>query len=196
MTTSLRLRPATKNDATELAQLIDIAGEGFGSFLWSQAAGPGETPLDVGRRRALREDGGFSYRNATVAQTENKIAALLLGYRLADPYEIGDIGGLPPMVRPLLELEAEAPGSWYVNALAVFPEFRGGGIGTMLLARAEEFARDTGAPRLSIIVADQNKGAKRLYQRTGYRTVARRALVPFPGFVHSGDWVLMTKPVP
>jgi ribosomal protein S18 acetylase RimI-like enzyme len=195
MATALRLRAATKNDATELAQLIDIAGDGFGSFLWAQAAGPGESPVDVGRRRALRDDGGFSYRNAIVAETEDRIAALLLGYRLPEPYDFGDIDALPPMVRPLLELEAQAPGSWYVNALAVFPEFRGRGIGTTLLARAEELARDTRAPALSIVVADQNEGAKRLYLRTGYHAVARRPVVPFPGFVHSGDWLLMTKPV-
>jgi ribosomal protein S18 acetylase RimI-like enzyme len=194
MSKPLRLRTATKEDATELAQLIDIAGEGFGSFLWSQAAGPGESALDVGRRRALREDGGFSYRNAVVGEIDGRVAALLLGYRLAEPYELPDFASLPPMVQPLLELEAKAPGSWYVNALAVFPEFRGCGIGTTLLARAEELARETRAARLSIIVADQNEGAKRLYERTGYRAVARRTVVPFPGFAHSGDWVLMTKP--
>jgi hypothetical protein len=29
----------------------------------------------------------------------------------------------------------------------------------------------------------------------GYRAVARRPLIPFPGLGHTGDWVLMTKPV-
>jgi hypothetical protein len=61
------LRPARKEDARALAQLIDIAGEGFGTYLWSQAAGPGESALDVGMRRAQRDEGGFSYRNAIVA---------------------------------------------------------------------------------------------------------------------------------
>jgi ribosomal protein S18 acetylase RimI-like enzyme len=192
---ALRLRPATRDDGTALAQLIDMAGEGFGSYLWSQAAGAGETALDVGRRRAQREDGGFSYRNATLAELDGRVAGLLLGYRLADPYEAGDLDALPKTVRPLIELEAEAPGSWYVNALAAFPEFRGRGIGTRLLAAAEELARATRAPALSLIVADQNEGAKRLYLRSGYRAAARRPVVPFPGFAHTGDWVLMTKPL-
>ena len=30
----------------------------------------------------------------------------------------------PPIVQPLVKLEAKAPGSWYVNVLATFPEFR------------------------------------------------------------------------
>jgi ribosomal protein S18 acetylase RimI-like enzyme len=192
---AVRLRPATREDAELLARLIDIAGEGFGTYLWSQSAAPGETALDVGRRRAQREDGGFSYRNATLAEIDGKVAALLLGYRLADPYDAGDLQSVPATVRPLIELEAEAPGTWYVNALAALPEYRGKGLGTLLLSEAENSARKTRASSLSIIVAEQNEGAKRLYERIGYRAVARRPVVTFPGFAHTGDWLLMTKRV-
>jgi ribosomal protein S18 acetylase RimI-like enzyme len=189
------LRPARKDDARALAQLIDIAGEGFGTYLWSQAAGPGETALDVGMRRAQRDEGGFSYRNATVAEIDGNIAGLLLGYRLADPYDTGDLERLPALVRPLVELESVAPASWYVNALAAFPEFRNKGLGTRLLAEAETIARKAKALSLSIIVAEANEGAKRLYLRSGYAETARRRLVPFPGLPHGGDWLLLTKPV-
>lgn len=189
----LRLRPATKDDAMALAQLINIAGEGFGMYLWSLAAAPGEDPLEVGKRRALREEGGFSYRHATIAELDGRTAGLLLGYRLADPYDTGDLAALSDLVRPLVELEAQAPGSWYVNALATFPEYRSKGVGSMLLAEAERLARETKCRELSIIVADQNAGAKRLYERTGYRAVVRRPLTPFPACPHTGDWVLMTK---
>lgn len=189
------LRSARKEDARALAQLIDIAGEGFGTYLWAQAAAPGENALDVGTRRARREEGGFSYRNAVVAEIDGKIAGLLLGYRLASPYDPGDLAALPAMVRPLVELESHASASWYVNALAAFPEYRNHGLGTRLLAEADRIAREARAPALSLIVADQNEGAKRLYLRTGYREVARRPLVPFPGLGHTGDWVLMTRPV-
>jgi ribosomal protein S18 acetylase RimI-like enzyme len=189
------LRPARKEEARSLAQLIDIAGEGFGTYLWSQAAGPGESALDVGMRRAQRDEGGFSYKNAVVAESGGKIAGLLLGYRLADPYDTGDLDRLPPLVRPLVELESIAPASWYVNALAAFPEFRNKGLGTRMLAEAERIARKAKAPALSIIVAEANEGAKRLYLRTGYAEAARRRLVPFPGLPHAGDWLLLTKPI-
>jgi ribosomal protein S18 acetylase RimI-like enzyme len=195
MAGDFRLRPARKDDAEALARLIDMAGEGFGMYLWSQAAKPGETALEIGKRRAQREEGGFSYRHATVLETDGKVAALLLGYRLAEPYVLGDLTALPDMVRPLIELEAEAPGTWYINALAAFPEYRGRGFGTCLLQEADRLAKAVGAPALSLAVAEQNEGAKRLYERVGYRTVARRPLVPFPGLGHSGDWLLMTKPV-
>lgn len=193
MNDGFNLRPARKEDARALAQLIDIAGEGFAMYLWSQSAQGGESPLDVGMRRAQREEGGFSYRNATVAETGGKVAAILLGYRLDDPYDTGDLAALPEMVRPLVELESLAPGTWYVNALAAFLEYRNRGLGTRLLTEADGIARAAGAPALSIIVASENAGAFRLYERHGYVERARRTLVPFPGLGHGGDWVLLVR---
>lgn len=196
MNDEFNLRPARKQDARAMAQLIDIAGEGFATYLWAQSAQGGESPIDVGMRRAQRDEGGFSYRNATIAETGGKTAALLLGYRLADPYDTGDLSALPEIVRPLVELESLAPGTWYVNALAAFPEYRGRGLGTRLLAEAEKIARGAGVPAVSIIVASENTGAFRLYERTGYVERGRRPFVPFPGFDHGGEWVSLIKPLP
>ena len=187
------LRAAGKSDAAALARLIDIAGEGLPTHLWSTAAGEGETALDVGARRAEREEGGFSYRRAHVAEVDGAVAAMLLGYRQPDPYETGDLAALPEVIRPLVELEVQAPGSWYVNALAVLPAFHGRGLGTRLLALADDLARDSGADRLSIIVAGENAGAMALYRRTGFAVEAHRPLVGFPGCPYGGDWVLMVK---
>ncbi len=189
------LRPACKSDAAALAILVDIAGEGMPSHMWSRMAKPGQTPFEVGRARAAREEGGFSYRNAQVLETGGEVAAMLIDYRLDDPYDTGDLSELPEMVRPLVELEARAPGSWYVNVLATFPEYRGQGLGGRLLALADARGRAQGAREDSIIVASENEGAMRLYVRTGYAEIARAPVVEFPGCAHGGDWVLMTKPI-
>ena len=91
-----------------------------------------------------------------VAEVEGEIAACLVGYRLDDPYDLAGLEEIPPLVRPLVLLEAKAPGSWYVNVLATFPEFRQRGLGTALLGIAEEKARAGSAPALSVIVAAEN----------------------------------------
>jgi hypothetical protein len=49
-----RMRPARLEDADVLARLTDMAGHGLPFHLWAEAAGAGETPLDVGRRRVER----------------------------------------------------------------------------------------------------------------------------------------------
>ncbi|HEX6094114.1 MAG TPA: hypothetical protein VFZ07_12215, partial [Dongiaceae bacterium] len=58
-------RPAVIEDAPILAELVNYAGEGLPLYLWGKMAAAGESAWDVGRRRAARDEGSFSYRNAT-----------------------------------------------------------------------------------------------------------------------------------
>jgi ribosomal protein S18 acetylase RimI-like enzyme len=186
-------RPATLADASALAVLVDIAGEGMPASFWNELKSPGQSALEFGRERARRDEGGFSWRHATVAEIGGEVAASLVGYRLDDPYDLGGLDDLHAFVRPLVRLEARAPGSWYVNVLATFPEFRRRGIGVRLLAIAEEKAREQRARSLSVIVGSWNEPAARLYTSAGYAGLAREPANLFPGCPHQGDWVLMVR---
>jgi ribosomal protein S18 acetylase RimI-like enzyme len=186
-------RRARAADARDLAWLIDRAGEGIPMYLWGQAVGPGEDPLEFGTARAARTEGGFSFTHAIVCEEAGAVVAMLLGYPLDDPYELGDLSEVPPVVVPMLQLEARAPGSWYVNAIAVDPTYEGRGIGRALMAIAEELGRECGATEISLIVAEENGRAKALYESLRYAEHDRRRIVPFPGFAYGGDWVLMVK---
>ena len=192
----LTFRPGAKADASALAVLVDIAGEGLPAYLWSTLKAPGQSILEVGRDRAARETGGFSYRNAVVVEVDGEVAGCLVGYRLDGPYDLSGLEQVPPLVRPLVLLEAKAPGSWYVNVLATFPEFRRKGIGMALLGIAERNAREEAAQALSVIVAAENEPAARLYRAAGYEVLAAEPIFAFPGCPHGGDWVLMVKPLP
>src|SRR5262249_2981596 len=166
--------------------------EGMPLYLWGRMAQPGETAWDVGRRRAAREAGSFSYRNATIIEHDGQCAGCLIGYEVPDnPGAIA--GDMPAMFRPLQELDNLAPGTWYVNVLAVRPQWRGRGLGTKLLGLADETARVRAKRGLSVIVSDANRGARRLYERHGYRERATRAMVK-EGWENAGaNWVLLTK---
>lgn len=192
-------RRAEKADAPVLARLIDIAGEGIPSFLWTQATKSEESPLDVGTRRAAREEGSFSYRNAYVIEAKGDrgphVAGMLLGYRLPKPYPEVDLAQVPAVVRPLIELESLSPGSWYANALAVLPEDRDRNFGSRLLVLARALAEESGARQISLIVAEENERAVKLYARCGYRTIARRPAVAYPGAAHGGAWILMVQDI-
>lgn len=190
---AIEIRPARKADAAAMAVLVDIAGEGMPAYMWAQIKARGQSLLEIGRSRAARDTGAFSWRNACVAESDGEVAALLVDYPIDDPYVIGDLSQMPDFIHPLVRLEAQAPGSWYVNALATFPEFRNKGLGAKLLALSETRGKKHGSRRMSIIVAGENPGAMRLYGRTGYVEAAREAVVEFPGCPHGGDWVLMTK---
>jgi ribosomal protein S18 acetylase RimI-like enzyme len=190
---TLTARPARKSDASALAVLVDIAGDGMPAHMWRGLAAPGQSVLEVGRERAQREAGGFSYRNSIVADVAGEVAGSLVGYRLDDPYDLTGVDALPENVRPLIRLEAQAPGSWYVNVLATFPEFRGQGVGTKLLEVAETRGQEEGVSAMSVIVGSWNEGAARLYARCGYTTAASEPAILPPDFPHEGDWLLMIK---
>ena len=186
-------RNAAPDDAPALAELVNFAGEGLPLHLWERMAEPGETAWDVGRHRARREDGSFSWRNGVVAEEGGDVMACLIGYPLPEQPEPIDHARMPPMFVPLQELENLAPGTWYVNVLATYPEHRGHGFGTWLLRLADELAAAGGRNDLSVIVSDANAGARRLYARCGYAQRAARAMVK-EGWGGAGEeWLLLVK---
>ncbi len=186
---SLHLRPAVPDDAQDLARLVNLAGEGLPLHLWAAMAGPGETGWDVGRQRALRDAGAFTWRNAVLAEAEGAVAGGLVTYRLApDPQPLD---GLPEAFQNLQALENLAPDSQYINVLAVYPAFRNRGIARVLLAEA---ARRGGGAPLSLIVADRNRPALSLYTAEGFAERARLPLRPPAGWSSdSAHWVLLTR---
>jgi len=190
---NLSIRKAGVDDALALAELINIAGEGLPAYLWEKMAEPGESVWDVGCRRAKRPEGGFSYRNAVCAQLEDQTVACLIGYPLAATPEEIDEKTIPPLFLPLLELEAEASDTWYINVLATYPPFRSQGIGTKLLDHAQHKALEAGKKGLSLIVADNNVGAMALYHEYGFNKHTSRAMVK-DGWKNPGEnWILMIK---
>jgi GNAT superfamily N-acetyltransferase len=186
-------RRAAAEDAGALAELVNFASEGLAFYVWDKIKEAGETAWDIGRRRAAREQGAFSYRNAVVAEIDGRCAACLIGYpQPAEPQPI-DYAAMPPMFVPLQELENLAPDSWYVNVLATYPEHRGKGLGAQLLGIAEALARDTGKSSLSLILSDANEGARRLYLRQGYREAGARPIVKGDWGTEGRNWLLLTK---
>ena len=115
---------------------------------------------------------------------------MLVTYTIAEAPE--PLDDLPPMFRPLQALENRVPGSLYVNMLATYPAFRRRGVATLLLAEAGRQAAT--ARGLSLIVADDNHDARRLYRAFGFAEVAEEPLVADGWVTESRAWVLMLKP--
>lgn len=188
------IRGATAADATHLVRFINMAADDLPLHFWKKSVGPEGDPWAYGLERAARETGGFSYRNAWLAEVEGQVAACLLGYPAEDePAPIDP--DTPPIFVPLLELEALAPGSWYLNVLATYAAFRGQGCGSALLAYAEEITRELGRKTISLIAEDTHHDALRLYAAKGYREVARRPVVKGDWAVDAREWILFLKPL-
>lgn len=172
-----------------------MAGEGLPLYLWTGLAEAGQSPWEVGQDRAMRDTGGFSYRNAVVREEDGRVVACLIGYPLEEAAPAVDHAQLPPMFVPLQQLEDMVPGTWYVNVLATYPEHRGKGYGRELLEIAEDLASSSGKRGMSIIVADSNAGARKLYEQQGYIERARRPMVKAGWQSPGSEWVLLVKPL-
>jgi ribosomal protein S18 acetylase RimI-like enzyme len=190
---AVKIQSAVKENAAELAYLINLAGEGIPEYLWSEMAEKGQDPMEVGRLRALREEGGFSYKNAITCVENGSLQGMIISYKQPDPYVVEEIEEYPEIVKPLVLLEAKAPGSWYINGIATFEKYRGKGIARKLLSDAEERAISAACSEMSLIVASENARAKTLYEYIGYESVSSLPVVRYPGCLHGGEWLLMVK---
>ncbi|MGV6806283.1 MAG: GNAT family N-acetyltransferase [bacterium] len=183
-----RLRPATRNDCSSIASLYRISSDGVADYIWTKLATDGEDILEVGRRRYEREGSAFSYENCTVVEEAGEVIGMLVAFPMhVDSSEVED----DPVLMPYSKLEEDD--SYYICGMAMFPAFRGGGTGTRLLSLAEQLAFQKGFKKISLIVFEQNVGAKRLYDRAGYLEVAREPVYPHPLIHCTGDAILMVK---
>jgi len=122
------------------------------------------------------------YGGFTVVEVDGVVAGALTGRLIPVPHHRGDAADLPDLFVPLLELEAVAAGTWYLEILAVYPEFRGRGLGSAFLGQAEGLARQAGASTMSIIVEDANHDAHRLYLREDLTDRSRGQTTKATGF--------------
>ncbi len=187
------IRQADASDAESLAKLINLAGEGIPNWLWTRACVEGQTPLEIGVERAKRTSGGFSYTNALVADPFGYPIGMVLSYAITEaPAENPD--DLPAPIAPFVALEKLSLNTWFINALAVFEEGQNQGLGSQLMAAAEDQAWANGFAKMSLQVYAQNASAVRLYQRLGYVHVASEPvrLHPSPPY-YTGDVLLLMK---
>lgn len=80
-------------------------------------------------------------------------------------------------------LDRKSEHTWLLDLLYVRPSARGRGVGTELLRAAAAHAQEQGAERLALEVLESNDGARRLYDRLGFKTVERVLAAPIAGLL-------------
>lgn len=160
----ITIRKATLSDAPLIARIVLMA-------LHYDESHPF---YDVFKELAARTDAQYSYCNALVAEVDGEAAGAIVGYDGARLYELRE--PLLAIVRERegreLEIEDEtSAGEFYLDSLAVLPDFRGCGVGGMLLAAASERAFADGFERVGLIVDFDNPRAEALYSSLGFERV-------------------------
>lgn len=167
MATRVSICAARKEDAPFIAKTV-LAAMGLGTM------GPDaeEDPALVAICKM--EDTLYSYRNSLIAKVEGKNAGCLVAYP-GDIYEesrkktfalIGKIRGK--------ELEAGTemetfPGEYYLDSVAVEPEFRGYRLAERLMEEGFARAKESGSGRIGLIADNHRDWLRRYYEGMGFR---------------------------
>jgi ribosomal protein S18 acetylase RimI-like enzyme len=159
-----------------------VPGQSVEDIIQSEFAQPGTTPF---------------YENHWIVSWDGQIAGGLHAHPWDDmkndvpnpliPEERFELG------EPFRHLKA--PGTYYIHALAVYPEYGRKGIGATSLSLARDQAAEKGFADLSLYVYAQNVGAVALYEKHDYKVAGRSPLVEHPLLRYTGDAPIMTCPV-
>jgi ribosomal protein S18 acetylase RimI-like enzyme len=196
MTSKVTFRPTTKDDCYRIAELFKISSGGVAEYVWSTLAPqyPGLTSVQIGARRYASEEGAFSYKNCTVAEVGGEVIGMVHAYPMQHEPEQKKPGEpMDPVLEPYSRLEA--PGSYYISGMAVFPEHRGMRLGTEMLRIAKQKASQSGCREMSLLVFKQNEGAVKLYERNGFRIIDRAPVVQHELIRYTSEVLLMTASV-
>jgi ribosomal protein S18 acetylase RimI-like enzyme len=160
MNQRLILRPARPEDAELAAVLL------FSAYNHSQSTYPPSNLIIPGFQMAIRshfsEPGNrFSYEYTLVVDISGIVAGLILNFGGRDEDRLNAALDWP------LAREAQDD-EWYIDALSVFSNWGGQGLGTRLVQMAEEQALQSGYTKIALSVAHENTQALALYQRLGY----------------------------
>lgn len=120
-----------------------------------------------------REDVLYSWRNSMLAVKEGQVVACLIAYDGAD-YQSMRVETFRIIAeetgRDFRNMDDETgAGEFYIDSLAVLPEYRGQGIATGLLKASIDYARHLAIGKVAMVVSPDNSEAQHLYESLGFR---------------------------
>ncbi|MFC1524319.1 GNAT family N-acetyltransferase [Thermodesulfobacteriota bacterium] len=173
----IKLRPAncTEDDGLSFARYLDEAAEGFFRFMLGRRA------QQIVATAFTQPDNDLSYQNVTFAEHNNIIVGMVSGYtaeehRRSTHESLKRAAGrwnlrmriVLLLFSPLMRIiDSIADNDFYLQAIAVDPELRGSGVGTMLMDSLEQQAQARGSTRLALDVSAKNENARRFYEHHG-----------------------------
>ena len=192
------IREAVADDAPALAEVCIMAAHGV-MELFYEGLVPGKSVADCVIERRIFAPGGF----AAVPRWRVAVdgAGVFLGALNSLPHQalmnapddpLLDETKLQP-IAGLLDLEASATGSYYVNITAVYPQYRRSGAGFALMREAERLARLENFRTISLCTFDAVDGPLAFYRRLGFEVRDMRPVEPHPAIAVVGNFVLMVR---
>jgi len=180
--TEIRIRPASKDDAPFIAEMLKLSMGSLADYLFEADA---RTITRYIESLVLRNAGRFGMRFSFIADVAGISKGVLLSYK-GGSVDLLNVATFPHLFSAMgfsrairfMKRGISLPGGreavkdeYYISNLGVHPSAQGLGIGSALLKFAESLACDAKLSKCSLIVGSYNQNAFRLYQRLGYQVV-------------------------
>ena len=164
----INIRKATKEDVAYIAEGIYHAFLLEDEDLYNQWI---RTLKEV----CAQEDTHYSYRNTWIAEVDGERAGMMIAvdgehYRKQRDKMYPQLKGLFDVAfgKGWDEMEDEAKAvEFYIDSLAVSLPYRNQGVGTALVKKAKEVAKEKGIGVVTLAVEPENS-AKKLYEKLGF----------------------------
>lgn len=139
-------------------------------------------------RCAESDDSQYSWRNALVAVDDNKTPlGIIVSYDGARLYELrkrflNEFAIMHGYRIDEYMTDETTPDEYYIDSLAVFPQYRGNRIAEKLIAQAAERGFKYFGKPAALLVDKKNSRAMNLYSRLGFKTDGERSFAGEPMF--------------
>lgn len=172
------IRKAQVEDAEHIAQLMFYA---MADIVFDFLNDKDENKAITFLRELIEEKNNqYSFENTYIVELEHKIAA---SFTLYDGGKLNELRekvlhhlktSYNRIIQPADETEA---GEIYIDTIAVYPDYRGKGLGNIILDYIiEEFAHKKGET-IGLLVDYTNPKAKKLYESKGFKVVGEKSLM-------------------
>ena len=164
----IRIRKATIEDVAYIAEGI------YHAFLLEDKALYNQW-IKILKDVCTQEDTHYSYRNTWIAELDEERVGMMIAvdgehYREQRDKMYPQLKGLFDVAfgKGWDEMEDEAKsGDFYIDSLAVSLPYRNQGVGTALIEKAKEMAKEKGISVVTLAVEPENR-AKKLYEKLGF----------------------------
>ena len=182
------IRKAELKDKKEITKLLYMAAPNLMDYFF--ASKNEQKTISILEYLYKSNDTIFSMENFSLIEENSKIkgAIALINGGKVDVYEqnIGKnhgkelfkISGILSTIKVMLRksLNKAFPSFYndelYIEAISVFPEYRGQGIASKLLKHSFDYAEELNIPKVALLVEMQNEHALNIYKKYGFNIVS------------------------
>jgi len=188
MDKKITIRKGSLYDAKDFADLIILSAPSFLSTLY------GNKVKNILINLFVKGNNLFGFHHTYFAEIVHNKAGMILGYdwqlKRREDLQTGLLllknMGVDFFKRLHSFIKSKNTVGWvyekeyYISNVAVYPKYRGMGIGTSLIDKVEKEAQHCGANRLSLDVETENMNAINLYKKLGFM-IAKKSSIKLYG---------------